>query len=178
MFRKVILLFMLAMGFVLQKPAVQMIPEERMAVIRQNVEGVRMDTDYYGRFQIPDVGVDVACYESAEQSVVDAKDSAAYFYACGHWIIGDHVNQGFGAIKGCTVGDTARMVTPHGVEQYTCVGLLRGHNTGTELTDWDYKPITDLYPDTLVCYTCNENWRNVTMVFFERNKTGDGTQCH
>ena len=168
MFGKAILLVMLAMGFVLQKPAANAIPRERMTVIRGNVEGTLMDTGYYGRFQIPAVGVDVACYNSGAQSVVDARDSAAYFYACGHQVIGDHVHQGFGAIKRCRVGDTAQLVTPHGVERYTCVGQIRGHNTGTELTDWDYKPIDDLYPDTLVCYTCNDNWKNVTIVFFAR----------
>ena len=166
MFGKAILLLLIAMGFGLHGSEVNVIPEERKAVIRQAVESARMDTDYYGRFQIPDVGVDVACYESAEQSVVDAKDSAAYFYACGHWVIGDHVNQGFGAIKRCEIGDGAQMVTLQGVEHYTCVGLIQGHNMGTALTDLDYRPIDDLYPDTLVCYTCNDNWRNVTIVFF------------
>ena len=34
------------------------------------------------------------------------------------------------------------------------------------LTDSDYNSIEGMYPDALVCYTCNGNWRNVTIVFF------------
>lgn len=58
---------------------------------------VERTSNYVGRFQIPSVGVDVACYSSMAQSVVDARDSAAYFHACGHRIIADHVHQGFEA---------------------------------------------------------------------------------
>lgn len=124
-------------------------------------------SNYVGKFSIPSVGVDVSCYESSEQSVVDARDSAAYFYACDHWIIADHVHQGFSAIKRCKVGDTALLLTEHGISRYTCVGKIQGHNTGSSLTDTDYKPIDGMYPNSLVCYTCNDNWRNVTIVFFE-----------
>ena len=122
--------------------------------------------NYVGRFKIPSVGVNVACYAGSAQSIVDAKDSAAYFYGFGHTIIGDHKHQGFSAIKSCTVGTKATMNTPNGVESYTCVGIIKGHNTGTALTDSDYVDIDYLYPGALACYTCNENWQNVTIVFF------------
>ena len=121
---------------------------------------------YVGRFSVPDVGVNVGCYGSSAQAVADANDSAAYFDACGHTVIADHVNQGFGAIKGCTVGDQAQLTTETGEERYVCVGSIQGHNTGKALTDENYTPIDELYPDTLVCYTCNDNWQNVTIVFF------------
>lgn len=172
LFGKVILLLLIAAGFALHRPAAERIPEERKAVIRRNVANATLRTEielpvnYLGRFTVPAAGVDVACYESSAQSVVDARDSAAYFYACGHWIIADHVHQGFGAIKGCKAGNTAYLETERGRTEYTCVDTIQGHNTGKELTDGDYQPIDELYPDTLVCYTCNDNWQNVTIVFF------------
>ena len=121
---------------------------------------------YVGRFSVPDVGLNVGCYGSSAQAVADANDSAAYFDACGHTVIADHVNQGFGAIKGCAIGDRAQLTTEKGEETYVWVGSIQGHNTGKELTDENYTPIDELYPDTLVCYTCNDNWQNVTIVFF------------
>ena len=174
MFGKVIVLLMLAMSIGAHKPAA-VIPEERMTALRANIAAatlcteVELPIEYLGRFYIPAVGVDVACYRSSAQSVADAADSAAYFFACGHDVIADHVNQGFGAIKGCKIGDGAQLVTAEGTEHYTCVGLIQGHNTGIALTDLAYNPIDDMYPDTLVCYTCNDNWRNVTIVFFARD---------
>lgn len=122
--------------------------------------------NYIGRFKISSVGVNVACYAGSEQSIVDAKDSAAYFYGFGHIIIGDHKHQGFSAIKSCSVGTKAQMVTKNGTETFTCVGKIQGHNTGYELTDANYVPINDLYPGSIACYTCNDNWKNVTIVFF------------
>lgn len=122
--------------------------------------------DYLGRFKIPSVGVNVACYKSAAQSVVDAKDSAAYFYSSGHAIIADHVDQGFSAIKSCVKWTSAKLETPNGTRYYTCVGKINGHNTGVELTDSNYNSIKDLYPGALVCYTCNGSWQNVVIVFF------------
>ena len=125
-----------------------------------------MPDDYVGRFSVPGVGVDVACYDSSEQSVVDKKDSAAFFYDCGHTIIGDHVDQGFGALKSVEVGQQAQLNTPDGIEGYKCVDIIQGHNTGMELTDANYTNIAEMYPDALVAYTCNGNWKDVTILFF------------
>ena len=172
MFGKTMLALMIAMGFVVRAPSARMIAEEHRNSIRQRISGASLRTEtelpaeYVGRFLIPRVGVDVACYESSAQSVADARDSAAYFYACGHRVIADHVNQGFDAIKGCREGDTAQLVTEQGAEELICVAVIQGHNTGSALTDENYTPINAMYPDALVCYTCNDNWQNVTIVFF------------
>ena len=48
----------------------------------------------------------------------------------------------------------------------TCVGIIQGHNNGVILTDKDGNPIHDLYPGAVACYTCNDDWKNVTIVFF------------
>ena len=122
---------------------------------------------YVGRFSVPSVGVDVACYYSAAQAVVDAADSAAYFDCSGHKVIADHVNQSFDGLKNCAVGDTAQVVGENGPEQYQCVAVSDGHNTGYDLTDENYVSIGELYPGTLVCYTCRNGWQNVTISFFE-----------
>ena len=121
---------------------------------------------YVGRWVIPSTGVNVACYASGSQATVDAYDSASYYRGYGHTVVGDHNNQGFNAIKLCEVGTMAYLETPTGRIIYTCVGKITGHNTGVILADDNYNSIDSIFPGTLVCYTCNDNWRNVTLVFF------------
>ena len=123
--------------------------------------------NYIGRFKIPEVGVNVACYAGNAQYIVDNKDSAAFFTAWSHQIIADHNNQGFEKVKKCEVGTIATFSVDGEILNYKCVAKMLGHNTGKILTDENYISISGIYPDTLVCYTCNENWQNITMVFFE-----------
>lgn len=130
-------------------------------------------SDFLGRFKIPEVGVDVACYYSHAQATVDASDSAAYFYSSGHVVIGDHNYQGFEAIKACRVGTSATMHSISGTVTYTCIDVIQGHNTGSTLTDGDYVSIANLYPGALVCYTCNDNPSNITIVFFASDTIGN-----
>ena len=123
--------------------------------------------EYVGRFKIPAVGVNVACYASSSQATVDAADSAAYFYTSGHLTIADHKHQGFSAIRSCSKGMKASLSTSSGTKNYICVDRINGHNTGYELTDANYNSIDSMYPGTLVLYTCNENWQNITIVFLK-----------
>ena len=123
--------------------------------------------EYVGRFKIPAVGVNVACYASSSQATVDAADSAAYFYTSGHLTIADHKHQGFSAIRSCSKGMKGSLSTSSGTKNYICVDRINGHNTGYELTDANYNSIDSMYPGTLVLYTCNENWQNVTIVFLK-----------
>lgn len=122
---------------------------------------------YVGRFNIPSVGIDVGCYASNSQATVDASDSAAYYFGDGHYVIADHTNQGFDSIKYCTNGTKASFSTGSEMKEYTCVDKIQGHNTGYGLTDSSGNSIWDLYEGCLVCYTCNDNWQNVTIVFFQ-----------
>lgn len=122
--------------------------------------------DYLGRFKIPAVGVNVACFNGSSQALVDAYDSAAYFHLQDHAVIGDHWNQGFDGIKQCVVGTQASLITNEETRNYVCIDKINGHNTGYQLTDNNYTPINDLYPGSLVCYTCNDNWQNITIAFF------------
>ena len=132
-----------------------------------NKDNSSTSPNYIGRFRIPDVDISVACYAGSEQSVVDKKDSAAFFSGWNHQIIADHNNQGFDKIKSCTVGMLATLETNGESRTYQCVAKMLGHNTGKKLTDDNYNPINNIYPQSLVCYTCNESWTNITMVFFE-----------
>jgi len=120
-----------------------------------------------GRWKIPGVGVNVACYYSASQSVCDARDSACYFEYGSQMVIADHVNQGFNAIKSCSVGTVAYMDTGNGMQKYVCTGIIKGHNTGPQLTDADYNDIWSMNPGGITCYTCNDCWQNITIVFFQ-----------
>lgn len=144
--------------------------EESKEKTQRPTDGNSSDSGVYntwdtcvGTFSVPGVGLSVNCYASASQETVDAKNSAAYFYSQGHSIIGDHVNQGFNKIKSCHEGTTAYLA---GVE-YECVAVMSGHNDGSRLTTSNGTDIRDMYPGTLVAYTCNGNWQNVTLVFFK-----------
>ena len=128
-----------------------------------------------GRLTIPDVGVDVALYNASlyggSQGIVDAHDSAAYMQdAWGLYnsvLIADHWNQGFDAMKSSVPDATkAYAKTSSGTIEYICVANFTGHNTGRDLTDDDYKRITNLYSDGLIMYTCNDHWSNVTITFW------------
>ena len=134
-----------------------------------NANSDKEKENYVGRFKISSVGIDVACYESWQQSVVDAEDSAAYFYGYGNVVIADHKTQGFSAIKECQEGTRASLISPSGTREYVFVDKILGHNTGEILTDSNGTPIEELYRDMLICYTCNENWKNITIVIFKIN---------
>lgn len=148
-------------------------PKKEKPVSTNNEKEEKPHSDnYVGRFKVPALGINVACYSGSSQSIVDAKDSAAYFYFGGHAVIGDHKNQGFNAIKSATVGMKATL----GSTKYKCVAKIKGRNTGSSLTDTNGTSISKLYPGTLVTYTCNENWKNITIVFWE-SQDSDGVDC-
>ena len=125
-------------------------------------------TDFVGRWKIPAVNIDVACYGNNAQVTVDNVDSAAYYVNSGHQVIADHNYQGFSAIGRCTPPTLAHLDKRDAqvVSSY-CVAVIKGHNTEDALTDESYVPIDKLHPGTLVNYTCNENWQNVTIAFFQ-----------
>ena len=69
-------------------------------------------------------------------------------------------------IKKCQPGTTAYMETENGRQNYVCTKIFKGHNTGG-LTDEEYNPIDDWNPGGITSYTCNGNWRNIVIVFFQ-----------
>ena len=121
-----------------------------------------------GRWLIPDVGVDVAAFASSTQATADAKDSACYFPFGDMIVVGDHWNQGFEAIKRCVVGTKAYLDIGAELKEYVCVASFTGHNQVTEMTDDKYKSLNyGANTGGITCYTCNGNWRDIWIVFFQ-----------
>ena len=121
-----------------------------------------------GRLYIKDANIDVALFDTNAQACVDAKDSAAYFFVGDTYLVADHWYDGFERIKNCKVGSEAYIDTGDKIVEYVCIGSILGHNTGTDLTDNDYKSVEVGYnPKGITLYTCVNGWRNVRIVFFE-----------
>lgn len=128
----------------------------------------------YGRFYIPAVGVEVGLnyYDWHDgdygQALVDAKDSAGATHLMdGSLVVMDHWNQGFINIKDLKEGDAAFIKKEDGtIICYTCSKVTTGYNTGECLYDSQWVPCTSFDCD-LYCYTCNGNWQNIYLVFFD-----------
>ena len=121
--------------------------------------------DSGGRLSIPDVGVDVGLYLTGAQEVCDAKDAAVYFRLGNCSVIGDHCTQGFDAIKKCKIGTIAYVNDI----AYECVCVMKGHNTGKDLTDkYNVSLTANGDPTTLLCCTCSDlTGKNVWIAQFE-----------
>lgn len=137
------------------------------------IPAAKRPSNYIGRWSIPSVRVDVGIYRQyADEGgpIVDAWDSATFFYTnSGCTVIGDHNNQGFNAIKRVKIGDMAYIEYENGnVDTYVCVDVVAGHNKVYYLSDADGNSLYDIYQGKLLCYTCNDNWRNVTVVVFDK----------
>lgn len=121
-----------------------------------------------GRFSIPSVNVEVACFNSREQIFVDNIDSAAMFGQGDMIIIADHSNQGYSSICDCIEGTKAQFNDGYKIQEYICTASFIGHNTGEMLTDKEYNSIMfDTNKGGITCYTCIGNWQNVWIVFFQ-----------
>lgn len=126
-----------------------------------------------GRLVIPDKNINVALYRGYNtddsQAIVNAQDSACIIdWYSGIDIIADHWNQGFDNIKSCTPDETYAYIG-HGdtVTTYICTNRFTGHNTESDLTDDNYNSITTQNQGGITLYTCNNNWRNITIVYFQ-----------
>lgn len=118
-----------------------------------------------GRLYINDHSV--ALYYSQAQSVVDRKDSAATWTYDQTTFIADHWNQGFDTIKTCDIGDTCYILYSDGTRKtYICTAIDRnGHNTGYDIVDHNRDSVASY--QGLVMYTCNDNWKNITLVYWK-----------
>ena len=111
----------------------------------------------------------VALYNSLSQATCDAWDSACY----GTWsnviIIADHKNQGFDIIKTCKPGDTCYILHQDGAkEQFICTKIEpNGRNMETDVLD-RYGNSAYEAGYNMFMYTCNENWKNITITYWNR----------
>lgn len=121
-----------------------------------------------GRWSIPAVNVDVAVFNSSSQQTADNKDSAVYFQFGDFMVLGDHVNQGFDRIKKCKEGTKAYLDTGNEIKEYVCTKYFTGHNQVDDMTDDNYKSVKyGANTGGITCYTCNGNWKNIWIVFFQ-----------
>lgn len=136
-----------------------------------------VDKGAVGRLVIPSVGINVAfyyvdkVYENVDlaQRVTDAWDSATYYTYNGTYVIADHSNQEFSALKYVSVGAEAYVDYGSYQQKYVCTKFEYGHNDDGTLLDADYNVIYyyDYNDGGITCYTCNGNSYNIILVCFQ-----------
>lgn len=144
---------------------------DRLAIERysQKVLNERNRRGSAGRLFCPEVGIDVALFRSYTQSVCDATDSACWFELNGQSAIGDHNFQGFTRIKRMIPGKTIVYINDgYTVQKYKCIDKMCGHNEKNYFATASGTPLGELYPNSLMLYTCNDlTSRNITMVYLQ-----------
>lgn len=156
--------------------------EDGIMVTDQDIDGLYIDENgeriFEGTFgsggclYMPSVGVEVPSYKTAGdeegQRITDRENCAARLTSFHMPVIADHKNQGFEAIKDCVPGETtAFLLTEKKVRQYRCLAIFTGFNAERDITDQEGVSIDD-YDADLCLYTCNEDWKHVTIVLFEK----------
>ncbi|MCR5787763.1 MAG: hypothetical protein K6G37_01595, partial [Bacilli bacterium] len=92
----------------------------------------------------------------ALQTLVDNKDSAAYYKNNGKLVIADHYNQGFRILVNLTEGSTAYIKFEDGTTlRYSLIKKSEGTNTGPDLVDKEGNSFFSMDSD-LIMYTCYE----------------------
>lgn len=136
-----------------------------------------IDNGAVGRWSIPSVGINVAFYYvdriyenvALGQRITDAWDSATYYTYNGTYVIADHSNQEFSALKYVSVGAEAYVDYGSYQQKYVCTKFEYGHNDDGTLLDADYNVIYyyDYNDGGITCYTCNGNSYNIILVCFQ-----------
>jgi len=130
-----------------------------------------LSTGYVGTINCKSLGLKVKVYDTTKtspkassQTICDRKNSAAYIKLYKQHVIADHNYQGFSKINNAKVNKTT--LTFNG-KTYKCYKSFKGHNTGTTLTTWDGKSLTEANPGGLTLYTCLDNWQNVRITYWK-----------
>lgn len=107
--------------------------------------------------------------EEAVEKTTDAWDSATYYTYNGTYVIADHSNQEFSALKYVSVGAEAYADYGSYQQKYVCTKFEYGHNDDGTLLDADYNVIYyyDYNDGGITCYTCNGNSYNIILVCFQ-----------
>lgn len=123
-----------------------------------------------GRWVIPDVGVNVACYVASNsdnaQKITDATDSAALIRKTNATLLADHNYQGFNVIKKCEIGTIAYMYIGTVTEKYVCTKVFEGYNSGAHLTDLNGNVVEFNDSGGYTIYTCHFFNDRITIVHF------------
>ena len=125
-----------------------------------------------GRLVIPSVSINVALYTDGEgatveemlQNICDREDAAAFFCDGMGYLIADHNNQAFQVLDSVSLGDRAFILRGHSILSLVCDLKMDGHNYGKGIVDAEGNYVSAL--SDYVCYTCQDNWNNVSVVGF------------
>lgn len=159
-------------------PTPKPVSPEVLSLLPRNLEVEKEMAERYGmmgRLYIPSVGIDVALISDdgggseneadIRQAICDAPDSASIYPDRGNIIIADHNNQGFATLMNVKSGDMAYILRGTSIMSLECYMVIDGINTGKGITDLEGTP-ANFYSEFL-CYTCKEDWTNVTVVCFD-----------
>ncbi len=117
----------------------------------------------YGRLYVS--GFSVALYDynvntkssDSLQTIVNNKDSAAYYRNHGRLVIADHHYQGFKVLANLNEGTTSYIKFENGTSiKYKLIKKSKGVNTAPDLVDTEGNSFFDMKSD-LIMYTCYED---------------------
>lgn len=92
--------------------------------------------------------------DTALQTIVDNKDSAAYYKNHGKLVIADHYNQGFKVLINLSEGNTLQIKFEDGnTIRYKLIKKSEGTNAGPDLVDNEGNSFFEMESD-LILYTC------------------------
>lgn len=139
---------------------------------RQAEQEIRANPGMVGRLVIPSVGINVALYTDGEgtteeeklQNICDREDAAAFFDDGSGYLIADHNNQAFRVLGNVQQGDRAFILRGHSILSLECDLRMDAHNYGKGIVDAEGNYVSSL--SDYVCYTCKENWNNVSVAGF------------
>ncbi len=80
------------------------------------------------------------------------------------YLIADHNNQAFRVLDSVSLGDKAFILRGHSILSLACDLKMDGHNHGKGIVDAEGNFVSAL--SDYVCYTCQDNWNNVSVVGF------------
>ena len=123
----------------------------------------------YGRLYVSNYNVALYDYNvnttnnKSLQTIVDEKDSAAYYETNGKLVIADHNYQGFNVLVNLNVGTTASIKFEDGKTiKYKLIKKSEGTNTGPDLIDKEGNSFFEMKSD-IIMYTCYKNGIMVTL---------------
>ncbi len=130
----------------------------------------------YGRLYLPTISLTVGVYNANiyknenynAQTIVDNKDSAAYYEFKGKYIIADHNYQGFSRINNLNINDKAYIKTTNNqVIIYQMKNKFIGVNTHKDLQDLNGNSIENM-EGSLAMYTCYDRNNKITITLWEQ----------
>ena len=134
-----------------------------------------LNKSLYGRLVIPVADINVALYESSNQVVVNAEDSAALFKLGSARVIADYWAQGFSNLSKCAEGSEAYIVTDAGSTLYLCSKSENGSIARGNILFSDSTAVGTSSKSSVVCYSQTGVGTSAWVVEFTSD--GEPTTC-